>query len=152
MRVVFELLKSAAYGDSSLRSVATARIEESAVCLAMGEIEAHMRLQSCAREDEGVFHTTSDSILRSRQVLVFAIEENVSGGRLFLLLAGCNESAVVIGSTRTFAEGTLERTRQDATTEKDISCNTQGTFIGREFLMTIEREQVVQLFALDPLP
>ena len=152
MRVVFELLKSAAYGDSSLRSVATARIEESAVCLAMGEIEAHMCLQSCAREDEGVFHTTSDSILRSCQVLVFAIEENVSGSWSLLLLAGCNEGAVVIGSTRTFAEGTLERTRQDATTEKDISRNTQSTFVGREFLMTIEREQIVQLFALEPLP
>ena len=152
MRVVFELLKSAAYGDSSLRSVATARIEESAVSLAMGEVEAHMRLQSCAREDKRVFHTTSDSILRSRQVLVFTIEENVCSSWLFLLLAGCNEGAVVIGSTRTFAEGTLERTRQNATTEKDISRNTQSTFVGREFLMAIEREQIVQLFALEPLP
>ena len=118
----------------------------------MGEIEAHMCLQSCAREDKRVFHTTSDSILRSRQVLVFTIEENFCSSWLLLLLAGCNEGAVVIGSTRTFAEGTLERTRQDATTEKDISRNTQSTFIGREFLMTIEREQVVQLFALEPLP
>ncbi|MBR2769078.1 MAG: FIST C-terminal domain-containing protein, partial [Solobacterium sp.] len=119
---LFALIASerAADGDGCLIAVVAAGVFVALGGMMVLHAQSGIRGQPRAWEVEGVLHAASNLVLGSRQVAVFPIEESLHRGRLLLLVAGCDEGTVDIGSAGAFLVGCIDTERPYAVTSQQV--------------------------------